>query len=385
MNENEPRVAAIVRRPGPEYAEKHRFWQGCPTILRTPGGILYAGWYTGGTREPSPRNCNILVRSRDGGGSWSDVLLVVESVPDRQLRAIDIQLWLDPRQRMWLFWTQRDDRFANADPRHLSVWAIICAEPDAETPEWSEPRYVAPGFLRCQPTVLADGRIWLFSYDWSSEYYTYSESRDGGQSWERRRGGRKVPTPFDEGMAVERRDGSIRMLARCDGGALAESVSPDGGKSWSDGVLTNLRAPSSRFFFKRLRSGRILLVRNDSLPPHRRNLTAFLSEDDGESWPWKLLIDPDDGVSYPDAAEGDGGELFLVHDHGRCSDKEILFSRFTEADIVAGKLLSPDSFLKRIVSKAPARPLAPAEYDRQRREDEHWLQAHREMNEALSV
>ena len=34
----------INTAPGEEYAERFRFWQGCPTILRTPGGRLFAGW-----------------------------------------------------------------------------------------------------------------------------------------------------------------------------------------------------------------------------------------------------------------------------------------------------------------------------------------------------
>jgi len=377
------RSAAIIRKPGDKYAEEFRFWQGCPTILLTPGGTLYAGCYTGGTREPSPHNCNLLIRSRDGGKTWSRVVLAVASVPELQIRDIDIQLWLDPQKRAWVFWTQRDDRFLDKDPRHLSIWVMISADPDAEEPEWSEPRCITSGFLRCQPTVLADGRILLFSYDWIDDRYTYSESRDQGATWERRRGGRRVPTPFDEAMAVERRDGSIWMLARSDGGALAESISRDGGKTWSDGKLTGLRAPSSRFFLGRLRSGRLLLVKNDSLPPRRNHLTAYLSDNDGATWPWRMPIDVYD-VSYPDAVESENGDIFLIYDYGRCVQKEILLARFTENDIMAGTLVDQDSFLRRLVSKAPEQPGNQAMYDRLKREDEIWMKDYLKRNDIKS-
>ena len=56
--------------PGPETWEGHRVWQGCPTIARTRGGRLFAGWYTGGLFEPCIRNFNVLVKSDDGGESW---------------------------------------------------------------------------------------------------------------------------------------------------------------------------------------------------------------------------------------------------------------------------------------------------------------------------
>ena len=366
--------------PAGKYPEVKRYWQGCPTIARTKSGILYAGWYTGGTKEPSPLNCNILVKSRDNGETWSDVILAIDSDPANKVRAIDIQLWMDPSERLWAFWTTRNDNFINTSPNHLAVWAMICSDPEAENPVWSEPAYIAPGFLRCQPTVLSDGRILLFAYDWTSEYYCYSESSDGGVSWQRKTGGRKVPTPFDEGMAYERLDGSIRLFARCNAGAIAESISNDGGKSWSDGKVTDLVAPSSRLFVKRLPSGNILLVKNNSLPPDRKNMTAYLSDDDGRTWKWSLLIDDDIHVSYPDAAISDDGVIYLVHDHCRFHGKTIYLSRLTEDDISAGKCVSSGSCIKKIISKPPYDPVDQAEYDALRAADLRWYEENKKFN-----
>ena len=38
----------------------------------------------------------------------------------------------------------------------------------------------------------------------------------------------------------------------------------------------------------------------------RNNLTAFLSEDGGKTWPYTLLLDARSGVSYPDVIESNG-------------------------------------------------------------------------------
>ncbi len=71
---------------------------------------------------------------------------------------------------------------------------------------------------------------------------------------------------FDEHMMVELRDGRLWMLARTKG-QPHESFSSDGGKTWSEprqaATVQNINA---RFFLRRLKSGRILLVRTVHLP-----------------------------------------------------------------------------------------------------------------------
>ena len=343
------------------HQEKYRLWQGCPTILCTPGGRLYAGWYTGGTKEPSLLCYNVLVRSDDGGLRWSQPLLVIESLKEEKILCIDIQLWLDPRNRMWIFWTQRDMNHTIRTPEHLQTYAVICENPDADELTFSSPRLIAPGFLRCQPTVLSDGRILLCAYDWTCSRYCYSESSDGGDTWVRREGGLKncSDLSYDEDMILEHTDGTLQLLARSDGGegVLMESFSYDGGNVWTAGAPSGITAPGSRFFIQRLPSGRVLLVKNDS-PDKRVMLTAYLSEDDGKSWPYSLLITPGES-SYPDCAVSSGGAIYLVHDRGRTTFKEIRISRFTEEDIRQGEVTDPDSYLCSLISKAPGTPADP--------------------------
>ena len=157
---------------------------------------------------------------------------------------------------------------------------------------------------------------------------------------------------FDESMILERTDGRLWMLARTWGiGKLAESISRDGGKTWSGAVASSIPTASTRFFLKRLKSGRVLLVNNNSTTA-RNNMTAFLSEDDGRTWSHSMLLDKR-VTSYPDVAEDINGDLYIIWDRGRETSKEILLSRITERDIMAGELIEPSSYLCNIISKAP--------------------------------
>jgi len=349
----------INTAPGEEYAERFRFWQGCPTILRTPGGRLFAGWYSGGVREPDLENYNLLVRSEDGGMTWSSPELVISGRAEENYIAIDIQLWLDPRDRMWLFFAKIDCAPGSkpTDPDHWTTWAMVCDDPDAGTLRWSAPRFIVTGFLRTQPTVLSDGSWVMCAYDRSSEYLCYARSRDEGRSWERCRAAKRLTDSFDEPMILERRDHSLLLFARDAKPLLVSTESPDlTGATWKPAEYTCLLSSSSRFFLRRLRSGRVLLIRNDA-SRMRTDLVAELSEDDGESWKFTLPLDGGDPllrpVSYPDAVETPDGAILIVYDSGRTTFKEIRMARITEEDIIAGKLTDFSSYRARIISKAP--------------------------------
>ncbi|MBQ6599402.1 MAG: exo-alpha-sialidase [Lentisphaeria bacterium] len=364
--------------PGPEYHTRNRFWQGCPTILRTPRGRLFAGWYSGGTGEPDPHNYCLLVRSEDDGMNWSEPKLVIPSEPEKGWLNIDIELWLDPLGRMWLFYTQR--RFGGGmkitDPEHLALWAAVCDDPDADMLQWHEPRIVSRGFLRTQPTVLSNGDWVMCDYDWTSPKYHYSRSSDQGKTWIRCEAGKKLKPNFDEGMILEKKDHSLLMLLRDSKPLLVQCTSPDlNGSAWTDGEYLSLLGASSRFFLRRLQSGRVLLIRNDAVS--RTDLCAFLSEDDGASWPYRLPLDsavnPTGNISYPDAVEAPDGRIFIIYDCGRNSFKEIRMAQITEADIISGSLTNYGSYRHRIISKAPGYPPDAAKFEKIRAEHDRWL------------
>ena len=100
----------------------------------------------------------------------------------------------------------------------------------------------------------------------------------------------------------------------------------------------------------KLASGNLLAVTNDAVNC-RRNLTAFLSEDEGKTWKAKLRLDLRDKVSYPDVTQTPDGTLYIIYDHDRYDAGEILCTKLTEADILSGNLSSPGSFAAVPVSK----------------------------------
>ena len=185
-------------------------------------------------------------------------------------------------------------------------------------------------------------------------------SRDQGKTFEQLGGSDVAGRTFDEHMILELPDGRLAMYVRTDYG-IGVSYSDDGGCTWSEGEDTGWGGPDSRFFIRRLRSGRVLLINHWNYTG-RSHLTAMLSEDEGKTWPYKLLLDERQSVSYPDAVEAQDGNIYITYDRERgcflssmaevyaCS-REILIARITEEDILAGKLVSEGSYRKRVASK----------------------------------
>ncbi len=293
-----------------------------------------------------------MIKSDDGGKTWSEPLVVAYDGEDK--RCYDPCLWTDPCGRLWFIW--------NTSPEQ-AVYCAICDNPDSDPLSWSAPRAIAEEVMLNKPTVLSGGE-WLFPVAvWNSGICAAGFSRskaepkgsfvwrstDAGATFERL-GMADVPDrEFDEHMVLEKRDGSLLMLVRTSYG-IGESRSYDGGRTWTPGKDSGLDGPGARFFIRRLRSGNVLLI-NHYRFHGRNNLTAMLSTDDGETYAHFLLLDGRDNVSYPDAVQGDDGYIYAVYDRDRRGDGEILLAKFTEDDVLCGKIRSPGGFLAQSVCR----------------------------------
>lgn len=334
---------AVLHKPKePKYHVDARKFQGCPTIAITPKGRIYAGWYAGGLGEPHIENYNLLIYSDDFGKTWTEPLLVIPSSKENLVHALDIQLWVCPDGKLHVFWVQNNvelpgpgkkghyvDGYLFNDHTHAE-WEIICENPDAEEPTFSAPRYLDKGFLRCKPLVLKNGRWINFNYSQDDARYQYSISDDKGATYHHKFGPIKKATPFDETMAYQKEDGSIRMFSRTYEGELAETTSYDNGETWTEPVYSGIDSPNTRFFISRTPTGNVLLINNDCRLG-RLNMTVYLSEDDGRTWKYKKCIDTRH-TTYPDA-DFYAGRIYLVYDRGRITEREIHFISFTEEDI----------------------------------------------------
>lgn len=344
-----------------KFTSPHRIWQGIPGIEVTCGGRIFMTFYSGGTREEIG-NYACLIQS-DDGIVFSEPIAVALREGDR---CFDPCLWIDPLGRLWWTWA--------VAPTEHAVYATICDDPDAEELVFCEPFIIGREVMMNKPTVLSTGE-WLFPIAvWSGvtvigHMYDSDEterlafvyrSADNGKSFVRL-GGSDIPKrSFDEHMILERRDGSLAMYVRANYG-IGVSYSYDRGKTWTEGKNSGLGGPSSRFYIGRLRSGRVLLINHTNFKG-RNNLTALLSEDDGRTWKYRLMLDERNNVSYPDVKEAEDGYIYVAYDRERgcfrrtlsqaCADaREILFAKITEEDIMAGQVVSEGSRLCCVASK----------------------------------
>lgn len=104
---------------------------------------------------------------------------------------------------------------------------------------------------------------------------------------------------FSEPMIVELSNGELWMPVRASYG-LGETRSSDQGKTWSPIRPAAIKHTGSRFFVRKLRSGRLLLVKHGPLDQrtHRELLTAFISTDDAATWSQGLMLDERYHLSY---------------------------------------------------------------------------------------
>jgi hypothetical protein len=332
--------------------------QGVPGIEKTAKGRLWAIY---GRDVESARNYQVLKHSDDDGRSWSEVKLLI--MPQKGVRAMSPTLWLDPQQRLWVFWGQS----AGLQDGRYGIWAIVAADPDAENPKWSAPRRLGDGIMLNKPTVLKNGDWLLTSSIWKADdsIRVYASS-DHGVTFGLR-GTANIPDPKtrgpDEPMIVERKDGTVWMMVRMQG--LAETISRDGGRTWTSVERIAIPHPTSRFFLRRLNSGALLLVKHGPLKGKvkREQLMAFVSDDDGLTWLGGLMIDAREDVTYPDGVQDKDGKIYVIYDHHRTPDGEVLLAVFTEDDVRASRDLSGQVRLRQLVDQLPpsARELAPVD------------------------
>ena len=350
-----------------KYAPEERLWQGIPSIEVTPRGRHFCTFYSGGTMEEIG-NFVLLYQSEDG----VDYSKLIAVVFEEGHRCFDPNLWIDPLGRLWFTWARFPD---------YGLFAAICDKPDAEKIVFSEPFCYSHDacVLMNKPIVLSTGE-WLFPGAlWQPNLMKglghtvlpegtpvgafAIKSSDNGKTFVRMGAPKqKSDFSFEEHMILEKKDGSLANYVRTQYG-IGISYSYDRGESWTDLVPSGIEGPDSRFHIRRLDSGRVLLLNHKSSKPRARdNLTAFLSDDDGDSFPYSLLLDERNQVSYPDCAIAKDGGIVITYDRERggwapsfeglyASAREILTARVTEEDIIAGKLVSDGSYLKRVISK----------------------------------
>ena len=353
-------LVKVLTEPLAKHMTAAREFQGIPGVEVTPHGRLWATWYSGGKGEGKD-NFVVLVTSKDRGKTWSEPVAVVD--PPGAERAFDPTLWIAPDGILRWFWAQSFPPKEGAISDGTDgVWMAECRDMETDRPEWSVPRRIANGIMMNKPIVLSNGDWACPAALWTGDiggavspaelqHECFSNvliSSDNGRTFSLRIGPDVPDRLYDEHCIVELRDGRLWVLVRTRSG-IGESYSDDQGLTWSPGKNSQFSGPGSRFYIRRLQSGNLIMVNHIAAKdtPHRRqDLTAWISKDDGKNWAGGLLLDEREGVSYPDGCQDKDGNIWIIYDYARYVEGDILLARFTEEDVMAEKLVSPQSELK---------------------------------------
>jgi hypothetical protein len=168
---------------------------------------------------------------------------------------------------------------------------------------------------------------------------TYNSSNQG-LTWTRSNiidlGGVGDHDGVTESTLEQMRDGSLKMLLRTNWGYFWETTSTNNGMTWENVKSTPIDASSSPGMFKRLKSGRLVLVWNRYYPQgkktyplrggdynfsaspvsmHREEISIMFSDDDGKHWSKPVVIgkttEPKTQIAYPYLFEKSPGELWI--------------------------------------------------------------------------
>ncbi len=324
-----------------KYDPATRQWQGIPgieTVTVNGKTRLWATWFTGKDKEPRAGNFAVYAFSDDGGNTWTEAVTVDFDSTVTDSRVFDPSLFNDGEGNIWLMWNQ-----TNYNDEEISIWYAKVTNPTAALSSLTieAPVCIGHGLKMNKPTKLKSGE-WLYTaHDFNDIGFTkvYS-SLDNGKTWNYK-GKAAVysatfanETALAEGKDEQGRDALI-MWNRCAANYnIAVSYSYDAGATWTEANEWKLTGPSSRINARTLSSGNVLYVHHYNTL-NREKLCVSLSSDGGVTFPHRLIVDNRTGVSYPDIAVADNGDIYVVWDRNRNSTGEILYTKITEQQLLA--------------------------------------------------
>lgn len=297
------------------------------TIAETPSGLV-AAWFGG--KHESSSDVGIWL-SRHDGKFWSKPVEVVNGVQSDKLRypCWNPVLFLPQDGPLMLFY--------KVGPSPSRWWGMLVTSNDGGT-TWSEPRKLGEddkvvdliGPVKNKPVQLKDGSILCPSSSEHDGWRVHFElTKDLGKTWE-------VIGPINDGKTFSAiqpsiltyPEGKLQILCRTKQNVIAQSWSPDGGKTWSELTATELPNPNAGSDALTLADGRQLIVYNHttrrSTPSGRQMLNVAISHD-GKDWKPVLTLERNNGeFSYPAVIQTDDGKVHITYTYNRRSVKHVV-------------------------------------------------------------
>ena len=386
-------TAESLRLPGGRRSHNHS-----PSIVQTPAGDLLVGWFHGKGEREDNTMVAMGARKKKDARVWSAPFVMADfkGLPDQ-----NTTLFIDPQQRLWLF---RISSLDNEKRGHFLTY-LISTDYEGDGPprwKWQAPLFCAPQDLektyvaavdrllkggkispnrreefvvkkelakdklwhrlgwmpRTPPLMLNERRMMLGLYSdvWDCSMMAFTE--DAGETWEF-----SQPMIFSDSLLtksiqpalVRKKNGNIVAFMRARP-VVRRAESSDGGMTWIEDPL-DIRCPNTSVAALALKSGRWLLAVNDTAGG-RNVLTAYLSDDEGKTWPWKRAfehIKPPQGsgnnstpvqagdervdtrqgaAHYPTLIQAADGGIHIVYTYANAAEFEgntIKHARFDEA------------------------------------------------------
>ena len=333
----------------PKFMLSARNWQGIPSIGKDRFGNLYVAWLA---TETCGGECNenylTVSLSRNKGKSWCHNKLILNVNPLDSTRMKEANFFNDKFGNLYMYWGKQLQKKATKE-WVITWYSKINLSNDGETINYSPPRRIAEGIMLNK---------FFYSIISNQVFFPIARWREGDSPdlrqpfiYKANYGLNNLTNfskagfiPIDnslkgifEHMIVQFKDSTyLGMVRTLDG--IYYSKSKDG-NTWEKGKkFLDLGATTySRFHLGRLKSGRIILIFNNSKV--RSNLIVCLSDDNGLSWPYTMVLDASDGVSYPDLIETDQGTLNIVYDYKRYPSGRIYFATLQEDEIIKNSKL----------------------------------------------
>ncbi len=338
-----------------------------PALTVCANGDLLCIWLSGSGVEPSTDNCSLMSRSKDGGKTWSEPIIIAPATDmagmftnarvtsDNKLTAYSVRWPADKLYTEW-FYTRvqsADNGYTWSDSIPFTVHnnnLTIVGEPLL----LNNGKYLYAACFYDKREKSLKGPVSILSQPHQTEesIYSMADTIKGDEvsmtKFGAYRHGCSVlmadddttihfteygyianrPLGLLEPTMVQLNDGRIVMLMRAEwGGFLWRSESNDNGKAWSKAWQTDIPNPTSLAMLIRLPDKRIALVHNAAgelgKVGSRNPLSLWISDDEMKSWSVKAdLIKGNDMLAYPNVHIVNN-KLVFVYDKNRREAKYV--------------------------------------------------------------
>lgn len=216
-------------------------------------------------------------------------------------------------------------------PKSQAGWAEYAPNYDRMILEAStDPKKRSMGWMtRIKPLVLPDGKIVLPLYSDGFNFSMMAISEDNGTTWTP-----SLPLvgrgPIQPALILKE-NGNLAAFLRDSGDAPSRvhySESSDGGRSWNPSQKTDIPNTASVEILK-LHDGRWAFLGND-IENGRNQLALFFSENEGNTWKWRTYLEKDESskgsYSYPSMIQTEDGILHITYSfHPNSQSKSIRY------------------------------------------------------------